>query len=194
MLAGVLAAGCASQQAAQVQPPRPAATAEQKTQARSPREVCLQRKTNVQECLIEAIAKGCQSQEKAQQCMEKGLGQERAFPGEARTRKVLAYAGEEVLSLRFGRPPEMGIAKLEVDGIDGKGAAFMYIIRRVDAHDPRKGEAVEEIPFRVNYDGTSSGDGWKLNGLGIWDLKVKKSGKGVQVNFATTDSRITIRQ
>jgi hypothetical protein len=195
VLAGALLTGCAARQTPQPPEPAPAPAARQEEPQESPREACLSRRARIQECLIESAMTSCAGpREDRTACIHEALEQEMEFPGEQRDLSVTVRNGDEVLSMNVGEFVLISIVKVNAVSVDGTGVDFRYSHTQSETDNLDEMRELVNFTFRVNFDGTKSGDIQNLNGLEIWNFRVSQTPGGAQVNFSTMDNRITVRQ
>lgn len=192
-------AGCASTQEAAVAPlprtqPRPAAAP---ARVETPTERCQrERRSRVQECIVEGIVTSCRERNESNEdgfysCVSEGLA---APASSERSVTVTVSQGDEVLSLRAGAFTVMDLVRLDATTIDQQGVEFTFSIDRIAVAEPANRTPVEQAAIRINYDGTSSGDLFKLRTLDLWNLRVEAAGSGsARVLFQTADPRILVR-
>ena len=182
VLAGALAAGCSIPKIEYVQPetPKPAVIKEK------PRAVDCRAKGKIFACLVETAKKDC----KDDGCVNEKLAKEFEFPGKETKYSMTVAKGDEVLSLIIGDSDYAMVLRIEVAEIDDKGVQLKFTNHEVREFDLKKGKAVDEISFRVNFDGTTEGEVGKINPLEIWGLAVEKAEGGAKVSFSTKDKRI----
>lgn len=142
-----------------------------------------------QACLVERARKDC----KNDQCMDEKLIQEFEFPGEERSYSISVKEGEEVFSLVVGDSSLAMLTTVTVKKIDEKGVGFGYTQKQTIGFDLSRAKT-DGAEFRVNFDGSTNGEIWKIEPLEIWGLTVEKSDKGATVSFSTSDNRIAIFQ
>ena len=159
----------------------PASKAEEK---KSGKQVCRN-----QDCLVEKARKDCK-EEKA--CVQKKLVKRFEFPGEEQDYSITVKEGDEVLSLVVGNDDYALLVSVDVEKIDENGVAFNY--NQKEARGFVGIKPVETVEFRVNFDGSTEGEIWKLEPLEIWGLKVKKEGDAATITFSTADNRIVVTQ
>ena len=197
ILTGALLVGCAARQTPQAPEPAPApaARAQEEQREENPRERCLSRRARIQECLIEAAMTSCAGPRADRTtCIREAAGQEMEFPGAQRDLSVTVRNGDEVLSMNLGEFVLISIVKVEAVSVDGTGVDFRYSHTQSETDNLDEMRELVNFTFRVNYDGTTSGDIQRLSGLEIWNFRVSQSGEGAQVSFSTMDNRITVRQ
>ncbi len=196
VLAGALLTGCAARQTPQAPEPAPAPAARETAEPQeSPREACLRRRSGLQECLLETAMESCRGpRDDRAACVREAAGQEFEFPGQQRDLSVTVNAGDEVLSMNVGEFVLFSIVKVEATSVDESGAEFRYTHSQSESDSLQDMRELASFQFRVNFDGTTSGDIRRLNGLEIWNFRVSQAGEGVLVSFSTMDSRITVRQ
>jgi hypothetical protein len=194
--AAMAASGCAGAQHTETAPPR--AQPVHMTPSVLPQQRCLtERRTRIQDCIIEGLATMCRQRASGNEdaydaCMTSGLDEGRVSGARALTTTV--SAGDEVFSLRMGGIHMLDVIRLEATTIDQSGVAFTFQIERlsVDAADHKT--QVEQAQIRMNYDGTKSGDWWKLRILdGVWNLRVEASGSSARVSFETDYPSLVVR-
>jgi hypothetical protein len=199
-LTGALLIGCAGKQATQstvpVAPPKPKVA----ELAESPRDRCLRSRTGIQECLIENVLTACKDkgEEERAGCMDEQKGEmgleKFEFPGETRNLSVVVRGGDEVLSLTVGEFVLVSIAKIEAVSVDESGVDFRYSHLQSETDSLEDMNVLVQASFRVNFDGSTSGDIHAISGLEIWNLSVERVAGGTRVSFSTADNRITVRQ
>lgn len=196
VLSAALLSGCAARQTPQPPEPAPAPPARQAEEPQeSPREACLHRRAGIQECLIEGAMESCRGPRADMAvCMREAIGAELEFPGTQRDLSVIVNSGDEVLSMNLGEFVLISIVKLEVNAVDESGVGFRYTHSQSESDSLQDMAELASFEFRVNFDGTTSGDIMRLNGLEIWNFRVSQVADGVQVSFSTMDNRITVRQ
>ena len=138
-----------------------------------------------QECLVEKARKDCQEDRK---CVQEKVIKRFEFPGKEENYSITVKEGDEVFSLILGNDDYALLVSVDVKKIDENGVAFNYNQKETRGFLGVK--PVETAEFRVNFDGNTDGDIWKLEPLEIWNLKVEKANGGVTVSFSTADSRI----
>lgn len=197
VLSAALLSGCAARQTPQPAPePAPAPAARQTEEPQeSPRDACLRRRAGIQECLVEAAMESCRGPVADMAvCMREALEQPLEFPGAQRDLSVIVNGGDEVLSLNLGEFVLISIVKLEASAVDENGVSFRYSHSQSESDRLQDMRELASFEFRVNFDGTTSGDIMRMNGLEIWNFQVSQAAGGAQISFSTTDNRITVRQ
>ncbi len=198
--AGILAAGltaCAgTQTATRPTVPEPAGREAQRRDE-TPQQRCQrERRSRVQECIIEAIATSCRERNQGNEdgfysCVSENLPT--AVSGPARQVSVTVSQGDEVLSMRSGGPVVMDVVALEAASISQTGIQLTFRIERLATAQPEQRTQVDQSSITLNYDGTSSGDAFKLRVIPIWNLRAQAASGGAQVSFETSDPRVTTR-
>lgn len=195
-VAGALLTGCAATQAPQAREPEPAPAARAaEVQVENPQETCLRRRARIQECLVETVMESCRGPRADRSaCITEAIQQELEFPGVERTMSVTVHAGDEVLSMNVGEFVLISIVKVEAVAVDESGVDFRYLHSQSETDNLDEMRELVRFEFRVNYDGTTSGDIQNLSGLEIWNFRVSQVSGGAQVSFSTMDNRIIVRQ
>ncbi len=195
-LAGALLTGCAARQTPQAPEPAPAPAARPaEAQEENPRETCLRRRAGIQKCLVEAAMESCRGPVADRAvCLRQALDSGLEFPGEQRDLGVILNEGDEVFSLNVGEFVLISIVKVEAVAVDEAGVDFHYVHSQSETDSLAEMRELVSCRFRVNYDGTVSGDTQPIRGLEIWNFRVREVSGGVQINFSTMDNRITVRQ
>jgi hypothetical protein len=188
IVAGGLFIGCASSQVPQKPPEKPPIQPVVQKKEKGPN--CLQKRTRIQECLIEAAFKSCKG---SKECIVDQLKQDYQFPGEKVNLSIDVMQGDEVLSLRTGGSIFNDIVRLEVASVDSKGVTFRLEFSCIDLTDLESRKVIDEATFRMNFDGELSGDAWKFNPIEVWNFRVEESDDGAKVSFSTADNRILVR-
>jgi hypothetical protein len=196
VVAGALLTGCATRQTPQPPEPAPAPAARPaERQDESPREACLRRRAGIQECLVEAAMQSCRGPRADMAvCVRDQIGQELEFPGTERNLSVIVNGGDEVLSMNLGEFVLISIVKIQAVSVDETGVDFHYTHSQSETDSLSNMRNLVEFDFRVNFDGTVSGEIQHLRGMEIWNLRVSQVADGALVSFSTTDNRITVRQ
>ncbi len=193
--------GCATVQRGDPAP-RPRAAAEapaQPARELTPTERCQrERRTRVQDCIIESIATTCRegnqgNDEGFYSCISDNLVQNTAERAPRQASLVVSY-GDEVLSTRVGGPAMIATARLEVAQVDERGVALLYEIERVEPAAYAERTRMNQVTVRYNFDGSSEGNTFMLDDLPIWNFRVSANGDGrARVSFETADPRILVR-
>lgn len=196
--AGMLAfSGCATTQTAPTaRPSQPARGIAPAQSQETPAQRCQrERRSRVQECIIEGISASCREssggdEERLYSCLSEGLAQPNDV-GAARQVTVTVSQGDDVLSMRSGEFVIMDVVRLEAAAIDRAGVGFNYSIERLATAAPEQRARVELASVRMNFDGTRSGDWFRLEVLSLWNLRVEAASSGqARVSFETNDPRI----
>ncbi len=201
--AAIAHSGCASTQATG---PAAAPTASVSASARAaPAETQTQRcqrewRTRVQDCIIEGVVSGCRATDSTlgdafYSCVSDGLSVPLPdTPPAPRQVSVTVTAGDEVFSLRSGGPVVMDVVRLETGSVDVNGASFTYTIERIATAAPAQRTPVDQAAVRFNFDGTTTGDVWKLRTLPVWNLRVQTvSADRASVSFETNDQTLVAK-
>ncbi len=193
--------GCATTQATAppARPSAPQAAAPQRVE--TPSERCVrENRARVQNCIIESIVTSCRESSQGNEdnfysCVSERLViPQPETAGAATQYSVTVSAGDEVLSTRVGRAVVMDVARLEASQIDGRGVAFIYEVERLATAAPTERTRVESVTVRFNFDATTEGETFRLQGLPVWNLRVQASGSGqAQVSFETNDPAVLVR-
>lgn len=188
-----LAIGCSGSSKPVRQPEvAPAGWGQQKKEAEAKKEVsCLKRAKGIQECLVEKAFSKCK---KDRECVDEELKHREDFPGKERKLSLVVGEGDEVFSMLIDEGTLVSIAKLSADTIDLNGVDFSFTHQETNDLQLDKMQTVTEASFRMNYDGSTSGDYWAMNSFEIWDFSVEGQSKGARVKFSTSDPRITVRE
>lgn len=197
LVAGALLGGCASTQAPSPAAPIQPAASRPAEQRADPRGECLRRRSGIQECLVEVAMQSCAGQsEEAERrvCIREAIHEELQFPGEERSLSVIINPGDEVLSINVGEFVLFSIVKIEAVSVDSEGVDFRFLHIQSETDSIIDMNPIVEARFRVNFDGSSSGDIHQVSGLEIWNFTVSQVADGVMVRFSTADNRIMTRQ
>jgi len=183
--AGLLAAsGCATTQTAGTVPaPSASASASAAQRQETPAQRCQrERRSRVQECIIESIATGCRegnagNEDGFHSCVSQGLAQPNDIAA-VRQISVTVSQGDDALSMRSGESTIMDIVRLEASKIDVSGVVFTFSIERLATAAPEQRAEVLSADVRMNYDGTTSGGWSRLRVLNLWNLRVQAADSG----------------
>jgi hypothetical protein len=141
-------------------------------------EDCKTKRTALQICLIEAIAKECKAKTKDDDafyaCTDSKLDLTKD-DYTSRTFTVEASKGDEVLSMRFGAGSLYDVAAMQVSSIDEKGVLFSIKVERVPLTSTEDRQTVQEGSLKAGFDGTISGDVMLVKQLEVYGLNVEKS-------------------
>ncbi len=195
-LTGFLA-GCAAAQQGPTARPVSADPLANMTATVSPEGACRQRRTRVQNCLVEAISTSCRSgsqsdDDRFYSCMAGGL----AVPATSENHqyRVTVGAGEEAFSFRSQGNTVIDVGRLEATAVDGSGVAFVFEIERLALFQPQTRQAVEHQELRMNFDGSKSG-AWDMVAVTeVYHMAVEQAGSGrAAVTFETANPRVVVR-
>lgn len=196
-VAGIILGGCAETQINHPPTAKPATQSNIEQKRPGVIENCSQA-TRYQECIVEGIAKDCKERsggndDKFYTCITKGLAlPERREPMQF---SVTVSSGEEVLSVRHGEGVAVNVARLEASSVDEKGVVFGFEIEIIPLYNTADKHVIEHSSIKYNFDGSKSGDTWKLNVLEIWNFSVRAVGMGkATVSFQTMESQVAPEQ
>ncbi len=134
----------------------------------------------VTRCLVEEARKDCEDES----CLDKKLTADYEYPGEEKHYSFVIEKGDEVFSIIVGDHEYANLVGVATLNVDEKGVKFGYLNADLVEYDLGKANITEESSFRVNYDGSTEGEIWKIEPI-VWNFSIKRDEKDVFVSFST---------
>lgn len=201
LIGAISFSGCATTQTVSMESKTSSTPITNATPVETPVQKCQKTwRTKVYDCIIEKVVSSCRernqsSEDEFYSCISKDLMVPQAqMPSEKRQMSVAVTAGDEVFSMISGGPVVVDVARLEATTVDVNGVTFTFTIERIATAAPNERKEVQQTNVRFNFNGTTTGDVWKLMILPIWNFRVQTvASDRATVSFETNEPTVLVR-